>query len=92
MRILLSLAMSALLFISNVNAQEPGGHHPKGKPPFVTACDGKSLGDECSYTERDGSTVEDICQEGRNPRGDVELICGTPKAPPQNADAPQQMR
>lgn len=82
MKKLLALSLCSLI-ISGCLLAEDGRPPRGGKPPFVTACEGKSEGDSCSFTDRSGSTVADQCQNSTSPRGDTELTCGAPKAPPQ---------
>jgi hypothetical protein len=81
------LFMSAVFTASLFAQQEPPQGPPPGgehrKPPFVTACEDKNVNDSCNYTERDGSTRNDKCVYSTSPRGEQELTCGTPPAPPQ---------
>jgi len=68
------LSVSTIMLLVSVNAYSQG----HGKPPFVTACAGKSAGDACSFQDREGNTKSDSCVNSTNPRGEAELTCGTP--------------
>ncbi len=62
---------------------EHGGHHRGPPPEAIAACQGKAVGTQASFTDREGRTVTGACVQ----MGDVVAI-----APPRHDGAASQPR
>jgi len=77
---LLSFFSSIIVFANPEDGKHPG--MPHGKPPFVTACEEKKAGDQCTFNNHEEKTVNSVCKTAKNPRGEEELVCGDIPQPP----------
>jgi hypothetical protein len=71
------------------NGPPPGGENGPGAgpggqggppPEAFAACEGKAEGDQCSFTRRDGSTVDGACRKDRPDQS--KLVCAPNNPPP----------
>ena len=72
----ISLLFTAVLALTLLIASVFARPEHRGTPPFVTACESLSEGDSCTFTDRDGTSIDGTCTEKTNPRTEeAELVC-----------------
>ncbi|HOO73200.1 MAG TPA: hypothetical protein PK926_15690 [Spirochaetota bacterium] len=84
---LFAVLLAATLLIASLFARP----EHRGTPPFITACASLSEGDSCTFTGRDGTSIEGTCTEKANPRThEPELVCWNESAMKETGPPPEK--